>query len=220
MPHMNRSRWQEIPFLTFASKWLIRAGLLVCLNLGFTCTMWAQRPATSDSVMVAPADTIPYKVPFFDFKSDYINPKKAAILSLALPGAGQAYNKRWWKLPIVYGAIGGMVYAIDFNQGLYRRFRDALVLELADQPHEFDGTGIDSANALRSLRDEYDRNTQLSYIGSVVLYGVIAIEAFVDAHLLDFDIDDDLSLRVQPTLQPLPAELGLGSAGVAVVVRF
>ena len=187
---------------------------------GISHTTWAQRPAATDSIMVAAADTISEKVPFFDFKSDYINPKKAAILSLALPGAGQAYNKRWWKLPLVYGAIGGMVYAIDFNQGVYRRFRDALKLELADQPHEFTGTGNGSANALRSLRDEYDRNTQLSYIGTVVLYGVIAVEAFVDAHLLDFNIDDDLSLRVQPTVQPVPRELGLGSAGVAVVVRF
>lgn len=202
-----------------AKQWLVRAGLLF-LCLYFTGTVWAQRPAAVDSVVVTPADTLSEKVPFFDFKSDYINPKKAAILSLALPGAGQAYNKRWWKLPLVYGAIGGMVYAIDFNQGLYRRFRDALKLELADQPHEFTGTGIGSANALRSLRDEYDRNTQLSYIGTVVLYGVIAVEAFVDAHLLDFDIDDDLSLHLQPTVQPVPRELGLGSAGVAIVVQF
>lgn len=200
-------------------QWLIRAGLLG-LMFGISHTMWAQPTTAPDSVMVAAGDTLSEKVPFFDFKSDYINPKKAAILSLALPGAGQAYNKRWWKLPLVYGAIGGVVYAIDFNQGLYRRFRDALKLELADQPHEFTGTGIDSANALRSLRDEYDRNTQLSYIGAVALYGVIAVEAFVDAHLLDFNIDDDLSLRVQPTVQPVPRELGLGSAGVAVVVRF
>jgi len=204
---------------TAAKQWLVRAGLLF-LSLSFTGAVQAQRPATVDSAAAVATDTVPEKVPFFDFKSDYINPKKAAILSFALPGAGQAYNKRWWKLPLVYGAIGGMVYAIDFNQGLYRRFRDALKLQLADQPHEFTGTGIDSANALRSLRDEYDRNTQLSYIGSVLLYGVIAVEAFVDAHLIDFNIDDDLSLRVQPSIQPLPSELGLGSAGIAVVVQF
>lgn len=174
---------------------------------------------TGDTAVVAPEPQAE-KIPFFDFKSDYINPQKAAVLSLMLPGAGQAYNKRWWKLPLVYGAFGGMIYAIDYNQDLYRRFRDALKLQLAGDPHEFTNTAIDSANALRSLRDEYDRNTQLSYIGTVILYGIVAIEAFVDAHLLEFDIDDDLSLRLQPQLQPLPQEIGPGAAGIGVVVRF
>ena len=175
--------------------------------------------ADSTSQIVVPSDTLA-KVPFFDFKSDFPNPKKAALLSLGLPGAGQLYNRRWWKLPLVYGAFGGIIYAIDFNQGLYQRFRDALELQLSGQEHEFSGTVIDSATALRSLRDQYDRNTQLSFIGTVILYGLVAIEAFVDSHLLGFDIDEDLSMQVVPQITPgihpdLPT-----TAGVSVIVQF
>ena len=89
-------------------------------------------------------------------------PKKSLVYSFVLPGMGQAYNRKWWKLPFVYGAVGGIVYAIDFNQGLYRRFRVALEAELNDQEHEFTGTTIGNANSLRSLRDTYDRYTQNS----------------------------------------------------------
>jgi len=190
--------------------------LLFLLLGGFALHGWAQTPA--DSLDFLAIDTTEEKVPFFDFKSDYPNPNKAAILSFALPGAGQAYNKRWWKLPLVYGAFAGMFYAIDFNQGLYRRFRDALQSNLSGEEHEFSGTVIDSPTALRSLRDQYDRNTQLSYIGTVLLYGVVAVEAFVDCHLLQFDIDEDLSMQIAPQVIPLPDEFG--SAGVAVIVRF
>ncbi len=193
-------------------KWYVLALVLSSLALDG----WAQSPA--DSLDTFAVDTTEEKVPFFDFKSDYPNPKKAAILSFALPGAGQAYNKRWWKLPLVYGAFTGMFIAVDYNQDLYRRFRDALQLQLAGQEHEFSETSIDSSTALRSLRDQYDRNTQLSYIGTVLLYGIVAVEAFVDAHLLQFDIDEDLSLQVAPQVIPLPDEYG--SAGVAVIVRF
>jgi hypothetical protein len=189
---------------------------LILLFGGFTLNTWAQPPADSLNTLVV--DTTEEKVPFFDFKSDYPNPNKAAILSFALPGAGQAYNKRWWKLPLVYGAFAGMFYAIDFNQGLYRRFRDALQLNLAGEEHEFSETVIDSPTALRGLRDQYDRNTQLSYIGTVLLYGIVAVEAFVDAHLLQFDIDEDLSMQIAPQVVPLPDEYG--SAGVAVIIRF
>jgi hypothetical protein len=193
-------------------KWYI----FMLLFIGFVLPTRAQPPA--DSLNAFATDTTEAKVPFFDFRSDYPNPNKSAILSFALPGAGQAYNKRWWKLPLVYGAFAGMFYAIDFNQGLYRRFRDALQMQLAGQEHEFSGTVIDSSNALRGLRDQYDRNTQLSYIGTVLLYGVVAVEAFVDAHLLQFDIDENLSMQMAPQVIPLPDQFG--SAGVAVIVRF
>ncbi|HKK75529.1 MAG TPA: DUF5683 domain-containing protein [Saprospiraceae bacterium] len=127
-------------------------------------------------------------------------PKKTLIYSLILPGMGQAYNRRWWKLPFVYGAVGGVVYAIDFNQRQYRRLRDALELKLNDQEHEFTGTSLDNANALRSNRDTYDRFTQMSYMATILVYGVIAIEAFTDAHLQNFDISDDLSMEIRPSI--------------------
>lgn len=139
---------------------------------------------------------------FFNFKADYPNPKKAVLLSLMLPGTGQLYNKSYWKMPLVYGALGGMILVVDFNQTRYRRFRDALNLKRQDMEHEFTNTQLDDANTLRNLRDTYDKRTQTSYIFTVIVYGLQAMEAFVDAHLKGFDVDDDLSIRIKPTFEP------------------
>lgn len=133
------------------------------------------------------------------FKKDYPDPKKAGLLSIVVPGAGQVYNKSWWKLPLVYGALGGMGYAIYWNTKNYRRFQDAYQAELKGEEHEFSDTQL-NATSLKNIRDGYDKNRQLSYIGFVVVYLLNGVEAFVDAHLKNFDISDDLSLRVQPEI--------------------
>jgi hypothetical protein len=155
------------------------------------------------------------------FTKDYPNPKKAAIMSLVVPGAGQVYNKGIWyvKVPVIYAALGGMVYLIDFNQSRYRRFRDAYRLKLQDQPHEFTNTRLDNERTLRVLRDNYDKNTQLSYVGIVAVYALQSVEAFVNAHLNSFDINDDLSLQLKPNFD---TDLMSGQAvvGVGVVLRF
>lgn len=145
-------------------------------------------------------------------------PKKTLVYSMVFPGMGQAYNRRWWKLPFVYGAVGGVVYAIDFNQNLYRRLRDALELKLNDQEHEFSGTSLDNVNALRSNRDTYDRYTQMSYMATILVYGVIAIEAFTDAHLQNFDISDDLSLEIRPSFK-IDELSRRPTTGVSIVLR-
>lgn len=159
----------------------------------------AQAP---DSIRVAAdsivMDTIEKKEGFFT--KDYPDPKKAGLLSLVIPGSGQIYNKRWWKVPLVYGALGGMVYLIRTNSQLHDRLSTAYQLKLDGEEHEFSGTSIDDARTLRSLRDEYDKNKQLSYIGLVIVYMLNGLEAFVDAHLQNFDISEDLSLRLKPEI--------------------
>lgn len=159
------------------------------------------------------------KIGFFQYNEEGNPvPKKTLTYSLILPGMGQAYNRRWWKLPFVYGAVGGLVYAIDFNQSRYRRLRDALEAELLGEVHEFTDTPIGNANSLRSNRDTYDRYTQLSYMGSILLYGVIAIEAFTDAHLQNFDISDDLSMEIKPSFRIDQIE-NRPTVGVSIIVR-
>ncbi|GJM31325.1 MAG: hypothetical protein DHS20C18_03260 [Saprospiraceae bacterium] len=125
------------------------------------------------------------------------NPKKALLWSM-VPGGGQIYNRRWWKLPLVYGAFVGIGYAIDYNQSRYRRLKTALDLKRKDETHEFSGTTLDDLTRLRVLRDEYDKNTQLAYVGIVFVYALQTVEAFVDAHLRNFDIEDDLGMRIKP----------------------
>lgn len=153
----------------------------------------------------------------FNFRKTFPNPRTALRLSLLLPGAGQMYNGKWWKVPIVYGGLGAMVVSIDFNQDRYRRLKTALELQLQNKPHEFSGR-INTPDALRSLRNTYDRQTQLSYIGTVAVYAIIAVEAFVDAHLQNFDTGENLSLRLKPVLTA-PPQQGIYS-GIGLVLAF
>jgi len=126
-------------------------------------------------------------------------PNRTLMWSL-LPAGGQIYNRRWWKVPLVYGAFVGLGFAIDYNQNLYRDLRDAYLLALDDQPHQFSGTTIDSPNALRNLRDSFDKNTQTAYVGIIILYALQSMEAYVDSHLRSFDVNDDLSFKLKPAL--------------------
>lgn len=181
--------------------------LLILLSvIGFAALQAQTDPIPAD---LPPRTAVPTDSSGFDIQASvkaYFTPepKKAMILSLALPGAGQVYNRRWWKLPFVYGALGGMYAVIDYNQSRYRRFRTALDLKRAGMEHEFSGTQIDNEQSLRTIRNGYDKNTQMSYFGFILVYALQAMEAFVDAHLKNFDIDDDLSLRVRPTLDVVP----------------
>lgn len=161
---------------------------------------------------------------FAFFSKDYPNPKKAAYLSLAFPGGGQIYNKRWWKLPLVYGALGGVVYAIDYNQDVYRLLKTAYQQKLNDEPitdPKALALGLDRLDprSLRLFRDRYDKNTQLSYIGLVVVYALQSVEAFVDAHLKTFDVNEDLSLQLKPSFQQ-DVLAGQPALGIGVALRF
>lgn len=196
---------------------------IILLVLVMRVQGWAQQ---SDSLATTPLpdtlillDSTEKKGLFAFLSKDYPKPKTAAYLSLALPGAGQMYNKRWWKVPLVYGAIGGMVYYIDYNQGWYKRFRTAYQQKLNDETTEFAGLAIDNTRSLRLLRDRYDKNTQLAYIGLVVVYALQSVEAFVDAHLKTFNVDEDLSLQLKPSLQ-MDALSGQPNLGVGVVLVF
>ena len=184
---------------------LYKICLFCFLLLSVIHSACAQNPTettTDSSLVIEQAKPV-----FFGYGPDGAPiPRRTLVYSLALPGMGQAYNRRWWKLPFVYGAVGGVVYAIDFNQKTYRRLRDALELKLQDKEHEFSGTTLDNANALRSNRDTYDRYTQLSYMSTILVYGVIAIEAFTDAHLQNFDISDDLSMSIAPSFELDPLQ--------------
>jgi hypothetical protein len=129
------------------------------------------------------------------------NPGKALRLGLVLPGAGQIYDRRWWKLPLVYAAYGGVIYAIDYNQGWLNRFKTAFDAQVQNPPedHEFTPLGLNSTE-LKAFRDKFDKQLQLSYIGLILVHGLVSMEAFVDAHLQSFDISDDLSMQVQPDI--------------------
>jgi len=133
--------------------------------------------------------------------------KKATTLSIICPGAGQIYNKSYWKVPIVIGGMASMVYVIDWNNRGFQRFKKAYALRAdfdANPGNYPDGVSHDelkgrySATYLKNLRDAYRRNRDLSIILTAAVYAFQAIDAHVDAHLKDFDVSDDLTVDLQP----------------------
>ena len=180
-------------------KKIIAVAFLVCCFL--PSTVLAQEPDSTVIVIDSLTQTEAgdsARTGFF--KKNYPDPKKAGLMSLVIPGSGQIYNKHWWKTPLIYGALGGMTYAIIWNTEQYNRLQTAYQAALKGEEHEFSGTAIDNPQSLRSIRDTYDKNRQLSYVGFAFVYLLNGIEAFVDAHLQNFDISEDLSIRVRPQL--------------------
>ncbi|MCH2083255.1 MAG: DUF5683 domain-containing protein [Saprospiraceae bacterium] len=190
---------------------------LFCLLVLFLCIQLSYSAAQTQDTTVAPIDTT-IKIDISQPKEK--SPKRAAFLSLALPGTGQVYNGRWWKVPIVYGAIGGMVYLIDYNTGLYNRLQTALTAERNGETHEFTGTTIGNLNSLVALRDGFDKDRQLSYIGLVFVYALQSMEAFVDGHLQQFDVSDDLSLKIKPSIETIQLSGSQAVLGVGIQLNF
>lgn len=133
------------------------------------------------------------------------SPKTATLLSVFIPGAGQIYNRKnwWWKVPIIYGGGAALVYGAVYYNNNYEDFRDAYQFsqqhpgELTGDPR-FDKYPDDAT--LRKIRDNYKQARDQCVIGLGLLYALQIIDASVEAHLLDFNVNDNLSLNVQPQL--------------------
>lgn len=132
-----------------------------------------------------------------------LRPSKAAFYSAVLPGLGQAYNKRYWKIPIVYAALGAGIYFYVDNKNEYNRYRDAYKRRLAGfTDDEFWGTGSSPAisnDALIRAQQTLRRNKDLSLLLTILAYTLNIVDANVDAHLLQFNVDDNLAIK--PNLQ-------------------
>ena len=141
------------------------------------------------------------------------NPKRAMWLALVLPGAGQIYNRKYWKLPIVYGGFVGCVYALRWNNQMYHDYSQAYLDLMDDDPNTQSynqflhlGAQINSSNMARfqklfkNRKDTYRRWRDLSVFCLIGVYALSVIDAYVDASLSEFDISKDLSLRVEPTI--------------------
>lgn len=150
---------------------------------------------------------------------DPLSPAKAAFYSAVLPGLGQAYNKKYWKIPIVYAALGTGIYFYTTNDKEYKRYRDAYKRRLAgftDDEFYFDTQG----NPLSTPRvtDEglergqkfFRKNKEISLLVTIGLYALNIIDANVDAHLLQYNVDENLSLAPHYKLNEIDATGNLG----------
>ncbi len=140
--------------------------------------------------------------------NDVSDIKKATTLSMICPGAGQIYNKSYWRVPIVLGMFASTIYVYDWNNRGYKRFQTAYTLKLDydNNPDNYPDGSLDefggsySTSVLQSYRDSYRRNRDLALILTAGAYLLQVLDAHVDAHLKDFDISDDLSLNVEPAI--------------------
>lgn len=128
---------------------------------------------------------------------------RATWLSAALPGAGQVYNDKWWKVPIIYGGFAATGYYIYLNNQELSFWSDVIDMRLDDSQTD-DYVGIYSDNQLFTIQNSYRRYRDLSIIFTAVVYGLQILDANVDAHLYNFDVSDDLSMNWEPALQADP----------------
>lgn len=132
-----------------------------------------------------------------------LSPSKAAFYSAILPGMGQIYNKKYWKAPIVWGVLGGTTFLYIDNNSIYKRYRTAFRLRKAGLQDEFtldNGTSLISETGLESAQKQLRENRDLALLSSVLVYVLQIVEASVNAHLLQFNTNDNLSFK--PVLIP------------------
>lgn len=129
-------------------------------------------------------------------------PRIAVRKSAILPGLGQIYNKRWWKVPLVYGGFIGIGLVFEFNQRYYQIFlKEAQYRELNPGKSQNPLFAQYSREGIISIKDSYRRNRDLSILAGIGFYAIQLIDAYVDAKFFRFDISDDLSLKIEPLIQ-------------------
>lgn len=162
--------------------------------------------------------------------------KRALWLSIVLPGAGQIYNHKYWKLPIFYGGVVGCVYAMTWNNNMYRDYSQAYMDLVDNNPSTQSynqflhlGNKITPENEaryeeiFRKRKDRYRRWRDLSVFSLIGVYALSIIDAYVDASLSDFDISKDLSMHIQPTIinnQLNSNPLNSGAIGLQCSLNF
>ncbi len=146
------------------------------------------------------------------------SPMKAGLYSAVLPGLGQYYNKKYWKIPIVWGAVGTGVGIALWNQKNYNRYRNAFVAELNGQPHEFSNIpGVDK-NVLGNAQDQYKRQRDYAIGIAGLIYILNIVDAVVDAHLYEGRKDPDLAIT--PVVIPDQYSVQPSKAGLSFNYRF
>lgn len=157
------------------------------------------------------------------------NPTKAIWLALVIPGGGQIYNRKYWKLPIIYGGFAGCAYALTWNNKMYKdymqAYKDAALGNWeANSIHDLLPPGYldrtpktQITETLRKRKDTYRRYRDLSIFAFIGVYLISVIDAYVDAELSNFDITPDLSMRVEPAV--INSQYSIGSSNKSVGVQ-
>lgn len=177
----------------------------------------------TDSLLAQPIAKVQQQVQ----KAFVPKPTKALWLSLVLPGAGQIYNRKYWKLPVIYGGFLGCAYALTWNQMMYRDYSQAYLDIMDDDPNtksyldmlppRYDITGREDQfkKIFKRKKDFYRRYRDLSVFCFIGVYLLSVVDAYVDAQLSEFDISPDLSMKVEPAVIGTPKLMGGTTSGRA-----
>lgn len=178
--------------------------------------------AGPDSVVIptiAAVDTAQKKQFFLSSFTELERPERAALLSAIIPGLGQAYNRSYWKIPIIYAGGAVLGYSLVTNNAYYHRYKTALLARKGGSKTDEFAThptlGVNQPNGTQNLafyHDGYRRDRDLTIIVSVAAWGLNMAEAYVDAHLKEIDVSEDLSFRLHPNIINVPAPLNVTPA--------
>ncbi len=151
---------------------------------------------------------------------DALAPSKAAFYSAIFPGMGQIYNKKYWKAPIVWGALAIPTYYYLQNNSDYKRYRSAYKLRKNGLIDEFTVNGVEivSLETLENAQEQLKENRDMSLLSGVIIYVLQIVEASVNAHLLQFNTSDDLTLK--PAFIPDPIRFDTPKVGLTLTYTF
>lgn len=146
------------------------------------------------------------------------SPLKAALFSTALPGLGQAYNKRYWKIPIVWAGLAGLGYGIISSSVNYNEARDAYLSRVNDNDPTNDIPYRNlTLTQIQTVKNNYKSTMDMFSILTIVWYGLNIVDATVDGHLFSFDVSNDLSLKMQPNMMVYQQQ---AYCGISVQLKF
>jgi hypothetical protein len=187
--------------------------IIFCLNVS--------SQVRNDSLIIPPAKNIDTTgrniLSVKDSTTKLFSPKKATFRSAILPGWGQAYNKKYWKIPIVYGALGTTAAVFFYNKKTYKELKQAYIyisdtIDSNDVLIKSEFKNL-SPESIRTYRNSFRQNVDYSVLVFLVFWGLNVVDATVDAHLKAFDVSNDISLKVKPSLKT-------NSAGISLVFTF
>jgi hypothetical protein len=174
-------------------------------------------------ISMIPTRAFPQEMPLKTVKEPIKHsPTRAAVFSAVIPGLGQAYNKKYWKIPIIYAGFAVFGYFIITNNKEFQTFKDAYIYTANGDSSYTDNPYVGKYNQsqLKDGMDYYERNRDLSIILGCLWYTLNILEAYVDAHFFTYDISDDISMHISPSAVNVPASAFQPAPGIKVSFNF
>lgn len=188
--------------------------LFICV-FSFSVDGFSQT-VTGDSINRFSGDVQPIE---HEDLENYHSPKKATWLSVFIPGAGQIYNKKYWKAPIIWGGIGTALYVSQIHRENYQFYKNEYILEAGYPATQSQFHGQATEASLRDLKNSYRQWMETSYVVAGAIYILQILDANVDAQLMSFDVSDDLSLNIIP--EGIPNQLNpTPTLGATLAFKF